>query len=89
MAALNVAKSAPVAGSAYRRALAGSAAAAPADGGAAVDERQLATALDPQLAARRPLGHPGLPHPHALLAYPAAGCWKRRKQLLPQRSPLS
>ena len=82
-------------GSAYRRALSGGAAAAPADGSSAVDVQHLASALDPLLARRLLFGNRGLPtrplpYPHALLAYPAAGgCWKRRKQLLPQRSPLS
>ena len=72
--------------SAYRLSLAASRPPAPAHGAGDDDDAE-------QVVRRLLLCHPALACPYpglALAQAPAQSCaWKRRKQLLPQRSPLS
>lgn len=76
--------------SAYRMSVGGGAAAAAAGHeNCESDMLRLAAVFDPLLARQLLFCHPTLAPPAMLLAHPAGGCWKRRKQLLPQRSPLS
>ena len=75
--------------SAYGMSVGGGAAAAAGHESCKSDMLRLAAVFDPLLARQLLFCHPTLAPPAMLLAHPAGGCWKRRKQLLPQRSPLS